>query len=181
MKAVCMVAHPDDCVIFAYSLMHNFPALNWHVSYLTYHAADERAQEFQHFWHQRGITTAFLGFVDDYRDLERDHVSIDLNLARDAVHAELHDADVVLTHDAHGDYGHPHHRFVHRCVQLLCHDHVITFAAPGTGTHHYEITDPDYDVKQLPNHYNIVRSFHVDKHCNSYCMSPTTYHRIMNA
>ena len=181
MKAVCMVAHPDDCVIFAYSLMYHFQDLDWCMVYLTYNDADSRAIEFQRFWHQRGIPTKFLGFVDNYRDIEAGRPSFDTNAAREAIHAEIRDADIILTHDSKGDYGHPHHRFVNRCVQLLCHDHVITFAAPGTGTHDYDIENPDYDADQLPQHYDVIKGFHADRHRNSYHMSAVTYHRITNA
>lgn len=181
MKAVCMVAHPDDCVIFAYSLMHNFPALNWHVIYLTYKVCDSRAQEFERFWNRRGVSTSFLGFHDDYRDIEAGRPSFDTDAARDAMHELIRDADVIVTHDANGDYGHPHHRFVHRCVSRFGHDHVITFAPLGQGTHHYCIDQPDYDATELPLHHDIIKGFHCESHENSYSMSPVTYHRIANA
>lgn len=181
MKAVCMVAHPDDCVIFAYSLMHHTLYLSWRVCYLTYQQEDNRAQEFVQFWNRRGIKTTFLGFTDDYRDIAAERPSFDTNQARDAIHAELNLADVILTHDAEGDYGHPHHRFVNRCVELMCHDHVITFARPGSGTHHYMIDDPDYDADQLPLHYDVIKKFHPNQHRNSYHIKPVTLHRIENA
>jgi LmbE family N-acetylglucosaminyl deacetylase len=38
MKALCLVAHPDDCVIFAYSYIYNHPEHNWTIGYLTYTA-----------------------------------------------------------------------------------------------------------------------------------------------
>ena len=181
MKAVCMVAHPDDCVIFAYSLMHHFDRLQWHVGYLTYQHTDARAQELDRFWTRRGVSTAFLGFVDDYRDIEQGHPSFDTNAARDAIHDLVRDADVIVTHDSEGDYGHPHHQFVHRCVSLLCHDHVITFAPPGQGTHDYHIVQPDYGQTELPLHWSVVQTFHKEAHRNSYAIKPTTYHRISNA
>ena len=181
MKAVCMVAHPDDCVIFAWSLIHNFAALDWHIGYLTYQDSDSRAQELQQFWQRRGISTSFLGFQDDYRDIEAGRPSFDTNAARDAIHYLIRDADVILTHDREGDYGHPHHRFVHRCVELLCRDHVITFAPPGQGTHDYEIDPPDYDRTELPLHWDVIQGFHTQSHRNSYTIKPVTYHRITNA
>jgi LmbE family N-acetylglucosaminyl deacetylase len=181
MKAVCMVAHPDDCVIFAYSFMHHFRSMQWTVAYLTYEVTDARAREFDAFWQRRGVDTRFLGFPDDYRDIEAGRPSFDTNQARDAIHDAVLGANVILTHDAEGDYGHPHHIFVNRCVQLLCHDHVITFAPPGAGTHHYAIEHPDYDADQLPLHHDVIKSFHRDQHSNSYAMSATTFHRIQYA
>lgn len=181
MKAVCMVAHPDDCVIFAYSLMRHFEHLSWHVVYLTYQITDDRAREFQQFWQRRGVETTFLGFTDDYRDIQSGCLSFDTNAARNAIHRLLRDADVVVTHDANGDYGHPHHAFVNRCVSLLCHDHVITFAPPSQGTHDFEVADKDYDESELPLHWNVIRGFHADAHRNSYTIKPVTYHRISHA
>lgn len=181
MKAICAVAHPDDCVIFGYSLMHNFPDLKWHVVYLTYSAHDSRGQEFERFWQARNITTAFLGFKDDHRDIAAGYPSFDTNLAREALHSELSDADVILTHDAEGDYGHLHHKFVNRCVQLLCHDHVITFAPPGQGTHDYALDPIDYDQSELPLHWDIIHSFHPHQHRNSYSIQQTTLDRIVHA
>jgi hypothetical protein len=66
-------------------------------------------------------------------------------------------------------------------VDLLCHDHVITFAPPGTGTHDYEIDPPDYDHTQLPLHWEVIRGFHAQSHRNSYTIKPATHHRIQYA
>jgi LmbE family N-acetylglucosaminyl deacetylase len=181
MKAVCMVAHPDDCVIFGWSLMHNFPQLDWHVTYLTYQDTDSRAKEFREFWLRRHITTEFLGFPDDYHDIENNCPSFDTDSARDAIRQCLQHADVILSHDSVGDYGHPHHRFVHDCVAQLCHDHVMTFAPPGRGTHDYSIEQPQYTESELPLHWHIIKAFHPDSHRNSYTMSAATHHRITNA
>ena len=181
MKAVCMVAHPDDCVIFAYSLMHHFDRLSWHVGYLTYQHTDPRAQELDRFWTRRGVTTSFLGFVDDYHDVELGRPSFDTDAACHAIQDITRDADVIVTHDADGDYGHPHHKFVHGCVRGLCHDHVITFAPPGQGTHHYKIDHLDYDQTELPLHWSVIQGFHPATHRNSYIIKSTTYHRISHA
>jgi hypothetical protein len=54
MKAMAMVAHPDDCVIFAYSFMHHHKHLDWTVCYLTYTEQDARGREFAEFWQRRG-------------------------------------------------------------------------------------------------------------------------------
>jgi len=42
MKALCLVAHPDDCVIFAYSYIYNHPEMSWTICYLTYTEQAER-------------------------------------------------------------------------------------------------------------------------------------------
>ena len=80
MKAMVMVAHPDDCVIFAYSFMHQYRQLDWTVCYLTYTESDARGHEFAEFWQRRGVATKFLGYVDDYRDIEANKISFDIEV-----------------------------------------------------------------------------------------------------
>ena len=71
MKALCLVAHPDDCVIFAYSYIHNYPEHDWTIAYLTYTESEPRGAEMSAFWRQRGIDTIFLGFEDHWHDNEQ--------------------------------------------------------------------------------------------------------------
>jgi LmbE family N-acetylglucosaminyl deacetylase len=163
-----MVAHPDDCVIFGYSLMHHTPHWQWAVCYLTYQRSDPRGQEFSRFWAERGIDTLFLGCLDDYRDIEAGQPSFDVDAAARSIRDVCRFADVVLTHDQQGDYGHPHHRFVNQCVEVLEHPGLIRFAAPGTGTHRFTVDPVDYDAAALPLHYSIIRDFHPDRHANEY-------------
>lgn len=174
MKAVCMVAHPDDCVIFGYSLMRNVPRAEWSVCYLTYQRDHERGREFKQFWHQFDIDTMFLGYQDDWRDIDLGRPSFDTNQACRDIQDVCKFADIVLTHDKAGDYGHPHHRFVHRCVELLCHPGMITFAAPGTGTHQFSIDPVDYTAENLPLHWSTIKNFHPESHRNEYTMSNNT-------
>ena len=166
-----MVAHPDDCVIFGYSFMHHTPHLSWTVCYLTYDRNHARGREFDRFWRDRNIGTIFLGMTDDYRDLETGQLSFDTNKARNDIHDVCKFADVILTHDAAGDYGHLHHKFVHRCVELLSHPRVITFAAPEKGTHRYTLDPIDYGSDTLPLHWSVIKDFHPQTHTNEYQIS----------
>lgn len=167
MRALCMVAHPDDCVIFAYSLMHQLRKLEWTVAYLTYCDQDARYQEMRRFWNFRSVSTRCLGHRDDYRDIENNRCSFDTIQADIDIRETCAHYDIVLTHSPHGDYGHLHHQFVHDSV-IKHHDHVITFAAPGTGTHQYKIDPALYSMGELPLHADVVRSFHPTQHQNSY-------------
>ena len=173
MKALALVAHPDDCVIFAYSFIHAHPELSWTVCYLTYTENDPRGAELQKFWARRCIPTQFLGYVDDWHDIENKRISFDAAEAYAAIQCICHNHDIILTHDANGDYGHIHHRFVHDCVPKD-HHHVIAFAPPGQGTATYTISTGVYSLDELPKHGNIVSSFHSHEHVNSYSISPAT-------
>jgi len=178
MKALCMVAHPDDCVIFGLSLIHNTPQLEWSICYLTYRDRDARAQEFAYYWRQRGIPCLFLGFEDDWRDIEAGRPSFDTHAAQNAIRDVCMFADVIATHDEHGDYGHPHHCFVNNCVRMLSHGDVITFAGPGRGTHQFTVDPVDYDQSCLPLHWEVIHGFHPALHRNEYNIMPDTASKI---
>lgn len=167
MKALCLVAHPDDCVIFALSFMHQYRNLDWTVAYLTYQEHEPRAKEFHSYWNQKSIKVRFLGYEDHWHDNEQkkftrwspdDAMSSCWNLAAQY--------DLVLTHDQHGDYGHIHHKLVYQAVQH--HANVVTFAPPGQGTDTYTVPEPALNLDQLPLHKDIILSFHSQGHKNSY-------------
>lgn len=166
MKAMTLVAHPDDCVIFAYSYMHNHPEYTWTVCYLTYDETDPRGQEFQRFWQKRNVHTVFLGYRDDWHDIENQRISFDTDAARRDIEKIITDQDVILTHDAQGDYGHIHHKFVHECTTH--HPYRITFAGPGKGTVKYSIEPGVYSLDEFPMHREIVEGFHRNGHTNEY-------------
>jgi len=166
MNALTMVAHPDDCVIFAYSFMHNHPEYNWTVCYLTYTESDARAQEFIKFWTSRNVAVQCLGFVDDYRDLETQCISFDQSLARNCIQNLITKYDLVLTHDQHGEYGHLHHVFVNQAT--VAHPNRVTFARPGTGTVKYSVDAGAYSLEELPLHKHIISGFHQHTHINEY-------------
>lgn len=166
MNALCLVAHPDDCVIFGYSYMYNHPEHNWTVGYLTYTEQDPRGREFAEFWSQRNISTVFLGFEDHWHDNEQkqltkwyalDAMTACWNLAKNY--------DLVLTHDEYGDYGHIHHCIVHDAVKY--HSNLVKFARPGQGTT-YKIPTGVYSLDELPLHRDIITQFHSNEHKNSY-------------
>jgi LmbE family N-acetylglucosaminyl deacetylase len=169
MKATCVVAHPDDCVIFALSMIHSVNSVDWNIVYVTYTSQDARAQEITRFWQPRGVATEFLGYVDDWHDIELGQCSFDTDQAEADIDRAIHTADFVLTHDAQGDYGHVHHRWVHDAVTRH-HDTVITFAAPGQGTHRFEIEPDCVDLAQLPMHASTIQGFHPGQWRNDYCI-----------
>ena len=166
MKSLCLVAHPDDCVIFGLSYILNHPEHDWTVGYLTYTAEDFRGRELAAFWQRRGIPCVFLGFEDHWHDQEQKQFTrwteesaerACWNLARQY--------DLVLTHNESGDYGHIHHQLVHRAVAW--HPRLITFAPPGDGVT-YSVPTDAYSLDELPQHGKIIAGFHPTIHKNSY-------------
>lgn len=170
MKAIVMVAHPDDCVIFAYSFMHAHPNLDWTVCYLTYEADDYRGSELRAFWDRRNVKTKFLGYVDDWHDIENKKISFDKARAWIDIQEAVSDQDIVLTHDSDGDYGHLHHVFVHNAV-VDYHPDAITFSKIGQGNAQYTIPAGTYTLDELPEHGSVIAGFHQGKHANEYFIS----------
>ena len=177
MKAMCVVAHPDDCIIFAYSFMHQYKELDWTVCYLTYTEQDVRGKEFAEFWQRRNVKTQFLGFVDNWHDIENCKISFDETQARLDIARAIFNQDIVISHDINGDYGHIHHKFVHDCVRH--HPALVTFAAPGKGNARFVIGPGIYELSEIPEHKDIVASFHTTEHVNEYLISENVEHNIL--
>ena len=167
MKALCLVAHPDDCVIFGYSYIHNHPEMAWTICYLTYSEWDPRGRELQDFWRKRSITCVFLGYTDDYRDIENKKISFNEEQARREIGNIIKSYDLVLTHNERGEYGHLHHVFVHDCA--CGHPRLVTFADPNSGTVSYTVPQGTYNLDELPQHGDIIKTFFPNNiHRNNY-------------
>lgn len=158
-KAVVVVAHPDDCIIFALPFIKNHPHFKWHIIYLTYNERDPRAQEVTKFWNKQNVSTEFLGFVDNYQDQETQTLNFwTQNDAEIAITNSIsqHGPDVVVTHNHDGDYGHIHHKIVHYAVDTLDIPQVY-FASTFNLTDTFKADD--YDLKQLPLHQEVIQGF----------------------
>jgi hypothetical protein len=170
MKAVAVVAHPDDCVIFAYGFIHHYAKFDWTIVYLTYTDQHARAQEIKAFWQRRGIKTKFLGYSDNYRDLETQTISFDTQSAARDILISTSDSDLILTHNHLGEYGHLHHKFVHQTIADH-HDRVVYFSSNNQGNIKYEVPAGSYSLDELPLHRAVVGSFFTNCHVNEYVVS----------
>ena len=170
MKAMAMVAHPDDCVIFAYGFIQQYPKLDWTVCYLTYTAEDPRGQELAAFWGKRNVKTKFLGYVDDWHDIENQQISFDEARAWIDIQEAISTQDLVVTHDSQGDYGHLHHILVHQAVADW-HPNIVTFAGVNQGNEQYTVPAEAYSLDELPLHRAVVADFFSAGHVNDYNVS----------
>lgn len=169
MKALCLVAHPDDCVIFGYSYIHGHPHFDWTIGYLTYTVTDPRGLEMKQFWQRRGIATVFLGFEDHWHDNEQHcFTRWQPQQAQQACATLARQFDLVLTHAADGDYGHIHHKLVRAAV--ASHANVIEFCPLGEGPT-YSVPRDQYSLDEIPLHAEVVQGFHRFVHRNSYRIS----------
>ena len=120
MRALVLVAHPDDCVIWASAYMDVHPEHEWTIVYLTHWRWHKRGREITKYWRKRGIRTEFLGFKDHGRDLGTNSLitwsEVD---ALTALRQAANGYELILTHNAEGEYGHPHHRVIHKAVKDL--------------------------------------------------------------
>lgn len=172
MKALLMVAHPDDCILFGYGLIHHRPQWRWTIAYLTYTQHSERGQEIAQFWQARNIETIWGGFSDDYRDIENHTISFDTTAAQQYIASTVQQHQVVVTHDAAGDYGHIHHVFVHQAV-TASHNTVITFSPFGQGNLTVSLPDNLYSTHEIPVHYASIGQFISPiGRKNEYCVPP---------
>jgi len=161
LKAIAAVAHPDDCVIFAWPFIQKFKDWDWSIVYLTYDLKDDRAQEAATFWNLYDIKTKFLGFQDHYRDLEANELlTFDVGLAEESLTRNIRSADLILTHNEDGDYGHIHHKFVNECANKTKAPKVY-FAS--TFNNNYELVAEPVDLAHWPIHREVIEGF---QNCN---------------
>jgi len=158
MKALCIVAHPDDCIIFAWPFIEEHHDFDWTILYLTYKEGDGfRADEISFFWNSRGIKTHFLGNVDTYVDMETNEISFDTEQARNDIQSFCKDYDILLTHASDGDYGHIHHKFVHECV-VAANKPTVFFASQHDMNLNCTRTE-QLNLTEIPLHADVVRDF----------------------
>lgn len=154
MKALCLVAHPDDCIIFGLGYILAHPEYNWRICYLTYRLNSPRGREIADFWATRNIPVDFLGFRDDPSDIKTNQLSFDPVMANNFIAQEIRSANLVLTHGAAGEYGHIHHKFVHDCCRH--HANLVTFAQKGVA---YAVPSNYYRSTDLPIHGVYIKDF----------------------
>lgn len=157
-QAVCAVAHPDDCVIFARPYIDTHPEYAWHIVYLTYESSSPRAKEVAQYWNSRGVTTEFLGFVDDYIDQQTQKLNFwDESSARLMMYNACRNADLILTHNRDGDYGHIHHKIVHKSFEFVKTKQVY-FASTFNYNVRYMAAN-DLPLDQFPLHRDVIEQF----------------------
>ena len=166
MKAIVLVAHPDDCAIFAWPFIEAYPEFKWDIVYLTYTPWEPRAREATAFWDTKNINTIFLGYRDEWESVKDGNLGFDAEQAERELSNIAGEYDLILTHFEDGDYGHIHHKFVHNAVED--HTNVITFSESGQNSVTYSVPPEQYSLNELPLHADVIKIFHNDSHSRSY-------------
>ena len=157
MKAVALLAHPDDCVIFARPFIHAHKEWSWTLVYLTYTASDPRAVEITNYWQEQNIPCVFLGVKDDHTDLLEDKLSFDIEQAKQLLISHSESAELILTHNFRGEYGHIHHRFVNTVADTINKPKVY-FGDEDYYNVEYQV-DALLDLNSLPLHRSVIEQF----------------------
>jgi len=170
MRAITVVAHPDDCVIFAWPFIEAHPEFSWTILYLTYTPWEPRAKEISAYWQQYNIPTIFLGFQDDWEYVKLGELGFDGKQASAEIAGIAKEYDLILTHFEDGDYGHVHHKFVNQSVQPIDKPKVY-FASTFNYNTEYKVQNPVM-TDQLPLHKSVIEEFQ-DRNIGRYIVTPT--------
>ena len=169
MRAVCVVAHPDDCVIFAWPFIEAHREFEWTIVYLTYTAWQPRAKEIAAYWQQHNIPCVFLGYEDEWESVKNGELGFDAQQAARELANISAEYNLILTHHEDGDYGHIHHKFVNSAVQQNGQPKVY-FASTFNYNKQYCVIDP-VDVALLPLHREVIEGFQ-DRNTGRYILTP---------
>lgn len=168
-RALMMVAHPDDCIIFGYPFYSVHRQFEWTICYLTYKKWELRAHEITNFWQRRCVNTMFLEFLDDFKQVDQGCTGFDNQLAKEKIEEVVNQFDLVLTHYEDGEYGHLHHKFVHTVVKGTPIPQIY-FAGVENLNYQCVCQEHEYSLAEIPVHQNVVAGF-TDRHTGRYIVT----------
>lgn len=157
MKAILAVAHPDDCVIFAWPFIEAHPEVTWTILYLTYTPWEPRAKEMLAFWDNHNVRCIFLGYQDSWESVKNGKLGFDSIQADRELANIVSEYDLVLTHYEDGDYGHIHHKFVNTAVNKTSVPKVY-FASTFNYNTKYQAINP-INTADFPLHQEVIEGF----------------------
>ena len=134
-EVLLVVAHPDDDAIFAGALQRSLRAFRWGVVCVTWSGTTPRGEELlswqTHEQRTPASRIAFLDQVDDPEDYRQKRCSLDHARVTQLLANQECRPRIVVTHNDVGEYGHPHHVFVHRVARAVFADCNFLFFGPG--------------------------------------------------
>ena len=159
-NALMVVAHPDDCVIFGWPIIKKYSTIVWKILYLTYDEYQPRGQEIKNFWQSQGISVEFCGIIDNHIDVDSGKiVSFNEDAVKEQLLKKVTDCDLLVTHGANGEYGHPHHIFVHNVLKQINIPTIFFSNQSEANIHINSLELGDQDLSNLPLHKDVVEMF----------------------
>jgi len=157
-KALCIVAHPDDCVIFGYHYILANRQFEWTIAYLILDDDSPRVEEMRGYWKRHSIDVFSLALPHDPppADITNRRCSIPYPEAKRRIEETAGQYDHLLTHGKEGEYGHPHHVFLHRIVEELGRGFVAFDIGPSAPL---RCSWPRDEQESLPLHGRAIRRF----------------------
>ena len=150
-KAVCFVAHPDDCIIYAKPFLDATPYIEWSILYLTYSKDHPRSMEVSKYWKHRTYSLEQPDLALDYFTGTTSICELQTaNLAR----PHFQDTRLILTHGSEGEYGHVHHKLVHNVCKTIPIPKVF-FSNDGL-----ILANKRIDASHLPIHKNAINKYY---------------------
>lgn len=172
-RGLVLVAHPDDCLIFAHKFIRAYRKWEWDIVYLTHSMDTARGLEVYKYWRRvEGVSLHFLGFEDNVKDLESNKASFSPRQVWTRLSKVInpHSYKFVLTHNKWGEYGHPHHRVAHYTAHdFMSNISQIYFHGDSIEEHdkfkgkflHKEIVydNTPFTAEMFPLHWGVMRTF----------------------
>jgi len=115
-----VVSGPAKCLINIWPFFCRFKNnFTWKIVYLTHDTGDQRLIEMSKFWMHYPVTLDFLLQEHNESDEEDFTLSFDREVATEKIVDACADADLLLSHNHLGEWGHVHHVFVNSVVEQI--------------------------------------------------------------
>ena len=157
MKALALVAHPDDCLIFGHHFITSNPKFKWKIIYLTHTVDHNRFAEMLYYWNSKGIPAATLGFIDDWYAVNKGKLGFKKSDAVAAIKKATEGYDLLLTHNFKGEYGHPHHLLINKAVEKIKIPKVYFGDYPDYCNLLYKYDEDPFDINEFWLHQPVLK------------------------
>jgi LmbE family N-acetylglucosaminyl deacetylase len=122
-RAIAIVAHPDDEIIFMGGTIMKNPQIDWTVFSLCRASDKDREPKFWRVCAKNKVK----GIIADVEDKDKMNVAKSVPVIAKIITAKLKNKqfDYIFTHGANGEYGHKRHSGVHQAVSKLIDNKIL--------------------------------------------------------